>query len=345
MLAHPSLFLFYGFLVFSVLVVLSSDSWFMVWVGLEINVVSFIPLMLVKGNKYRSEARVKYFLIQAFASVLIMMGALLKVCDWALAEQLLAGGVLLKIGAAPFHQWLPSLVEGVSWGCLIVLFILQKVGPLVGLSLLLKTRPHYALLYGTIICCSLIGRVGGLMRPSLRKIMAYSSITHLGWAISSMLFSDLVWVGYYFIYGLVVARAVALFHKEAAFSLNQLMLRSSKARGLMGARLLSLGGLPPFRGFVPKFLVRVGLLEHGVYFLFVMLLRGTFLRLFFYIRVVLRGLVLRRKCTGLFGGAGVDSGVVWLNAVGLLGPSVIFFSLLDFKLSKLWAFKAWKIHV
>jgi NADH-ubiquinone oxidoreductase chain 2 len=345
MIIHPSLALFYGFLIFRVFLVVSAESWFIVWVGLEINAIAFVPLILVKSNKYSSEARVKYFLVQAFGSVIIIRGLLLKRCNWASIEYLLAGGVILKIGGAPFHQWLPSMVEGRSWNCLIVLFVVQKISPLVAVTFLLKDSSYCVLIYVVIVCRSLVGRVGGLITPSLRKIMAYSSISHLGWAIRRLMISSLAWAGYYFIYSLVLFRVADLFNKEEAFSLNQLILGEKRTRGLIGLSLLSLGGLPPFRGFVPKFLVRVGLLQHGTYFIFVILLSGTFLSLFFYVRIVLSGLILRRGSSRLASlGRGLPKGL-WLNTTGILVPRVVFFALLDFKLFKLWAFKAWKMHV
>ncbi|YP_009515504.1 NADH dehydrogenase subunit 2 (mitochondrion) [Hyalella azteca] len=327
MMIHPSLILFYGFLIFSVLLVVCAESWFMIWVGLEMNVMAFIPLILVKGNKYSGEAGVKYFLVQAFASVMIMSGLLLKSCSWVSMECLLASGVLLKMGSAPFHQWLPSLVEGGSWGCLMVLFVVQKISPLVALSFLLKDGDYYVLVYVVIICSTLAGSIGGLMTPSLRKIMAYSSISHLGWAISSLLVSSLTWAGYYFIYSLVLFSAVYLFNKEEAFSLNHLMLGDKKIRGLMSVSLLSLGGLPPFSGFVPKFLVSVGLLQCETYFIFVVLLSGTFLSLFFYMRMVLSGLLLSSGSSSLVSSSWGSPKGVWFNAAGVLMPSVLFFAL------------------
>jgi NADH-ubiquinone oxidoreductase chain 2 len=342
MLIHPALVVFYVFLVFRILLVVSVNSWFIVWVGLEINVIRFIPLIVIKGDKYSNEARVKYFLTQALASVLIIRGVTLRVCNWRLIEHLLAVGVLLKIGRAPFHQWLPSLVEGVSWGCLIVLFILQKVGPLVCLTFLFKAHAHYNLTYLVIVCCSLVGRVGGLMRASLRKIMAYSSIAHLGWVISRILVSNLIWVRYYLIYSFVLISVLSLFKEQGVFSLSQLMLRDKSRRVLTGVRILSLRGLPPFSGFVPKFLVRAALLQNNVYFIFRVLLRSTFLSLFFYTRIVWRRVMLSRRARNLVGGTHTLSKGVWFNVVGLLGVRGGFIVLLNFKLFKLWAFKAQK---
>jgi NADH-ubiquinone oxidoreductase chain 2 len=97
----------------------------------------------------------------------------------------------------------------------------------------------------------------------------------------------------------VLFRVLNLFNKEETFSLNKLVLRGKKTRILMGIGLLSLAGLPPFRGFVPKFLVRVRLLQYETYFIFMVLLSRTFLRLFFYIRIVLNRLILRRGANKL----------------------------------------------
>lgn len=342
MLIHPSLFLFYLSLLFRVFLIISANSWFIVWVGLEINLVFFIPLMLRKTNKYRTEARVKYFLVQAFTSVLIISSSLILREGPLLVSYILLGSIFLKTGRAPFHQWLPSLVEGLSWSCLIVLFILQKVSPILLISFLLKESLNYNLVYVVIIACAIIGRIGGLIRTSLRKVIAYSSISHIRWVLSSILLSNFGWVSYYLIYRVVLICRLRVFNCINIYSINQLTLRGLKSRLISGVRLLSLGGLPPFTGFVPKFMVRVRLLQANVYFIFLVLLAGTFLSLFFYLRLVLVRVILNRANMVFRGQFELKKRRVVLNVIGLIVPTLVFLVWLNFKLFKLRAFKALK---
>nr|QQQ88542.1 NADH dehydrogenase subunit 2 [Hyalella sp. 30-5C] len=324
MLVHPSLFLFYLSLVFSIFLIMSANSWFIVWVGLEMNLIFFVPLMLSKTNKYSSEASIKYFLVQSFTSVLIISSSLILSESHLMAECILLSAIFLKTGSAPFHQWLPSLVEGLSWGCLMILFILQKISPLLLVSFLLKEAFSYNLMYTVIIACATIGSIGGLMSVSLRKIMAYSSISHMSWVLSSMLLSNFGWVSYYFMYSLVLMCSLNVFNTMKMYTINQLTLSSVKSRLVTGLSLLSLGGLPPFTGFVPKFMVSVSLLQASTYFIFLVLLMGTFLSLFFYLRLVLVSVILSSSNMVFKTNFELKKSKVGFNTMGLIIPSLVF---------------------
>nr|QQQ88620.1 NADH dehydrogenase subunit 2 [Hyalella tiwanaku] len=324
MLMHPSLFLFYLSLVLSIFLIISANSWFIIWVGLEMNLIFFIPLMLSKTNKYSSEASIKYFLVQAFTSVLIISSSLILSESYLMVEYVLLSAIFLKTGSAPFHQWLPSLVEGLSWGCLMTLFILQKVSPLLLVSFLLKETLSYSLVYTVIVACAVIGSVGGLMSVSLRKIMAYSSISHMSWVLSSMLLSNFGWVSYYVMYSLVLICTLSVFNSMKMYTINQLTLSSVKSRLVSGISLLSLGGLPPFTGFVPKFMVSVSLLQTNTYFIFLVLLMGTFLSLFFYLRLVLVSVVLSSSNMVFKSNFELKKSKMVFNVMGSVVPSLAF---------------------
>nr|QQQ88789.1 NADH dehydrogenase subunit 2 [Hyalella armata] len=324
MLMHPSLYLFYLFLMITIFLITSANSWFIAWIGLEMNVISFIPLMLMKNNKYSNEASLKYFLVQAFASMLIITSIIMMSCGYLSAEYVLLSALFLKAGGAPFHQWLPSLVEGLSWMSLTVLFILQKISPLLLISFLLLNKMGFILVYTVIVASAVIGSIGGLMSVSLRKIMAYSSISHMSWVISSMFISNFTWLGYYAVYCLVLFCVLDLFKKESVFSINQMMLSGKAIRIIMSVSLLSLGGLPPFSGFIPKFMVSVMLLQNSSYFIFIVLLSSTFLSLFFYIRMVLVGVTLSKGTPIFLKEMQLNHSEVVFNIMGLVVPGLFF---------------------
>nr|QQQ88555.1 NADH dehydrogenase subunit 2 [Hyalella tiwanaku] len=324
MLMHPSLFLFYFSLLLSIFLIISANSWFVVWMGLEMNLIFFIPLMLKKNNKYSNESSIKYFLTQAFASVLIINSALLLSKSVVVLENILLAALLLKSGMAPFHQWLPSLVEGLSWNCLMILFILQKISPLLLISFLLKEGATRGMSYMVIIACAAVGSLGGIMSVSLRKIMAYSSISHMSWVLTSMVLSNFSWMSYYLVYCMVLVCALDMFSKSSVFSINQLMLSAMKIRVVLGVSLLSLGGLPPFTGFVPKFMVSVSLLQNELYFIFFVLLGSTFLSLFFYMRIVLVSAMLSSKNMVFNFKVELKETKISLNVMGLIIPSLFF---------------------
>nr|QQQ88750.1 NADH dehydrogenase subunit 2 [Hyalella tiwanaku] len=324
MLMHPSLYLFYLFLVITIFLITSANSWFIAWIGLEMNVISFIPLMLSKSNKYSNEASLKYFLVQAFASMFIIVSSIIMSCGYLGAEYVLLSALFLKGGGAPFHQWLPSLVEGLSWMSLMVLFILQKISPLLLISFLLMDKMGAILVYIVIVVSAVIGSIGGLMSMSLRKIMAYSSISHMSWVISSMFISNFSWLSYYGVYCLVLFCVLDLFKKESVFSINQMVLSGKTIRFIMSFGLLSLGGLPPFSGFIPKFMVSVMLLQNSSYFIFIVLLSSTFLSLFFYMRMVLVGVTLSSGSPIFFKEMQLKHSDIVVNVMGLVVPGLFF---------------------
>lgn len=110
MMLIPSMLLFLSVLVFSIFLVISSPTWFGAWVGLEVNLMSFIPVMLDRRNLIRVESCLKYFLVQAFSSLILLIALLVVMGEldsiwWGSS----GGGVsiacalIIKLGAAPFH--------------------------------------------------------------------------------------------------------------------------------------------------------------------------------------------------------------------------------------------------
>lgn len=146
--------------------------------GLELNLLSFIPLISAKNNQYSSEAALKYFLIQALGSSVIILAASFALTAAGSAKVLMAVALLLKSGAAPFHFWFPRVIEGLQWPSAIILITIQKIAPMSLLSYL--TLEHiFPVFWAAILISAVVGAIGGLNQTLLRKIIAYSSINHM----------------------------------------------------------------------------------------------------------------------------------------------------------------------
>lgn len=306
----------------SLLVVVSANSWFIAWLGLEINLLSFIPLILFKKNKYSTESALKYFLVQALASVVIITATSLNVLS-DLSTVAISMAVFTKIGAAPSHQWMPAMVDGLSWGLVAVLITLQKVNPFVLIFFLSKNDQIYKIIFAYITLSALVGSIGGLTQTSLRKISAYSSITHISWLLASILCGSWAWASYFMVYALVLISFISLINKTQSSDLNHITtINKSYQSFIIAASVLSLGGLPPFTGFLPKFLIVTQLRQRSQLILALPLLTGTFISLFFYARVLLTSLLLSRTASN----SGLSfkrqtSGLLYFNIAGLLVPS------------------------
>nr|AXI98610.1 NADH dehydrogenase subunit 2 [Pseudoniphargus mateusorum] len=320
MFIHPSFMLFTIFLLFSIVLTISSNSWLFAWVGLEMNLLSFIPIILKKLNKYSTEVSIKYFLIQSVSSVYLLF-FFLFMKSYIIITIMLA--LMLKLGAAPFHQWLPSMADGLSWPSLFILLILQKLNPLILLSFLMKPGELIDVAHIFIFSSALIGSVGGLTHSSLRKILVFSSISHMSWILAAFLASNWAWFNYFLVYAFILLSLIVSLHKTETFSINDLLMKNKSSVSLLiSVSILSIGGLPPFSGFVPKFIVIQPLLSDKLFFTLFFLLLSTFISLFFYARMFLSILLLMNSYNNQNFNYGFNSSLTYLNVSALLLPSI-----------------------
>nr|QHD47878.1 NADH dehydrogenase subunit 2 [Sinacroneuria dabieshana] len=295
MINNPTNLLFTFTLISGTLISISSNSWFGAWMGLEINLLSFIPLMTTPTNLMPSEAALKYFLTQALASATLLFSVILAAMTFNTSHTLLTSNIffntlissslLLKMGAAPLHFWFPGVMEGLNWINSLMLMTWQKIAPLMLLSYNFTLNLFTSFV---IISSIMIGSLGGLNQTSLRKILAYSSINHLGWMTAALLIGENLWNLYFLIYSFLTAALIfmlytfSISHLNQAFSLSALppMIKFS-----LFSTFLSLGGLPPFLGFLPKWLIIQALTDINLKITVILMVMMTLITLFFYVRV------------------------------------------------------------
>nr|UJT63713.1 NADH dehydrogenase subunit 2 [Ptosoproctus baishishanicus] len=292
MFTTPAKALFTSTLVLGTIIAVTSTSWFGVWMGLEINLLSFIPLMTNTKNIMSTEASLKYFLIQALASAILLFSIILMftlsnslLLKPSIFQTLICSALLLKMGAAPFHFWFPGTMEGLSWKNCAILMTWQKIAPLMLLAYVIEMNTF---IMTVIITSVLIGSLGGLNQNSLRKLMAYSSINHLGWMISALVMGDNMWELYFIIYTFLSLSIVLLFSTHHVFHINQNFLTLTNNRitkSCIFLLLLSLGGLPPFMGFFPKWLIIQTLVDMNYQFVATIMVIATLVTLFYYLRL------------------------------------------------------------
>nr|URX54032.1 NADH dehydrogenase subunit 2 [Neotermes fulvescens] len=258
---NPTKILLSVTLIGGILVSISSNSWLGAWMGLEINLMSIIPLMSSQENIYTSEASLKYFIIQALASSTLLFLVMMKaVTSQSLPlseetyEYTIMIPLLLKMGAAPLHWWFPSVMEGLSWMNCLLMMTVQKAAPLMLISYLISTS---TLTLVIILMSVTVGALGGMNQTSLRKILTYSSINHTGWMLMATLGGNNLWVMYFMVYSLLTSTMTMITKSFNISFINQVMTTASKTtiKLMLFTTLLSLGGLPPFVGFFPKWVV------------------------------------------------------------------------------------------
>nr|AML26425.1 NADH dehydrogenase subunit 2 [Staphylinidae sp. BMNH 1274642] len=291
--------MFFISLSIGTLISISSSTWMGMWMGLEINLLSIIPLMNSSKNLYSTEASLKYFITQALASTILLFSTITLLNNISYLFNInnnitlmFNSALFMKMGAAPFHFWFPEIIDGLSWmNCLIILSW-QKIAPMI----ILMYNINFPLYFSIIILFSMmISGIMGLNQVSMRKILAYSSINHIGWMIGSMLFMETIWLMYFLIYTLISINIITIFNLINVFYFKQLcmsMKSNLQIKFFFILNFLSLGGLPPFLGFLPKWLTIENLIKQEAFFLIFIMICLTLLVLYFYIRMIYSSLTM-----------------------------------------------------
>nr|YP_009744342.1 NADH dehydrogenase subunit 2 [Aporrectodea rosea]QIE13197.1 NADH dehydrogenase subunit 2 [Aporrectodea rosea] len=280
-------------LLISTLMALSSTNWILLWGAMELNLLSFIPIMLHTKNNQETEGSVKYFLAQALGSALLLMSSMSM---WMyssfmpnLMPILLTTSVLLKLGSAPCHFWYPSVMASISWISCLILSTWQKITPLTILALLLPLKDTYFIMVMAGVN-ALVGGIMGMNQSQVRTIMAYSSIGHIGWMLSlTAIYKPYISILYFLIYSILITPlflTMMHFNIYSVKHLNKIAAKNLMLHLAVIILLLSLGGLPPLTGFMPKLVTIVMLMESMQPMVF-MLVAGSVMNLFFYLNIAI----------------------------------------------------------
>nr|AII02442.1 NADH dehydrogenase subunit 2 [Stigmella roborella] len=322
-------------LFFSTLIAISANSWLGCWIGLEINLLSFIPLISNSNNLMSSEAALKYFITQAIASSNLLMLILMNFLffNFMFTNKILMiminSSLLMKMGAAPFHFWFPNILEGLSWMNCFILMTWQKITPMILLSYYYCNNFLFLIIFLT----SMIGAIGGLNQKSLRKLMAFSSINHMGWMIAALMMSENLWNFYFIIYSLLTMIMCYMFFMFNSFYLNQIFYINYKKsiKFFIFLNLLSLGGLPPFMGFLSKWIILNNLIDNKLIMISFILIMSSLITLYMYIRITYSALMfnhLKMKWFNIYINNKINFKMMFISTIsmfGLLFSTLIFY--------------------
>nr|YP_010385158.1 NADH dehydrogenase subunit 2 [Tritodynamia horvathi]UPM51612.1 NADH dehydrogenase subunit 2 [Tritodynamia horvathi] len=285
-----SYFFFLLTLILGSMISISSNSWFGAWIGLELNLMSFIPLIALKMNPFFSESSLKYFLIQALGSVLFISSSFLFISFPYFSVLSIFFALLLKLGGAPFHFWFPQVMEGLKWPQIFLLSTIQKLAPLTLISYLMTDYTLIKVIMLSAILSAMIGSLSGLNMTLLRKIIAFSSINHLSWMLIAISISDMSWIFYFLVYSFMLVPITSIFHKLQSFSLSSLIQSDQNSTFhsfIISLNFLSLGGLPPMTGFIPKWVIIQIMVNLNLFIPLFFLLTSALITLYFYLRIII----------------------------------------------------------
>nr|UPL65933.1 NADH dehydrogenase subunit 2 [Dicyphus sp.] len=277
---NMSKIMFMFIMIISLIMVSSSSNMMSMWVSLEINMMMFIPLMNEKNN---SQSMMMYFLTQSMASMMFMISILNN--NMFNMMMLMSLSMFMKMGMPPFHQWLPEIMAKISWNLCFLMMTLQKIPPMMVMTQIMENNYMNNLI---IISSIVFSAIIGLNQTSMRKLMAYSSMSHTGWMLMCMKLSNKSWMSYMMIYMIMMMMMCQFLSKMNIFYLNQMniqMMENSNKIMLMMS-MMSMGGMPPFLGFLPKWMTIQLIIKSEEMFMMLIMLFMSVVTMFYYLRMM-----------------------------------------------------------
>nr|ATD83189.1 NADH dehydrogenase subunit 2 [Dendrocopos syriacus] len=278
-------------------ITISSNHWAMAWAGLEINTIAIIPMISKSHHPRAIEATIKYFLVQAAASASILFSSLINAWStgqWDITQLtnptsclLLTAAIAMKLGLVPFHFWFPEVLQGSPLTTALLLSTVMKFPPIT-ILLLTSNSLHPPLLTLMAIASAALGGWMGLNQTQVRKILAFSSISHLGWMIIIIIYTPKLTLLTFLLYTLLTSTIFLSLNTSHITKLSTLLTSWTKTPMLNATlmlTLLSLAGLPPFIGFLPKWLIIQELTKQEMTPTALTLALLSLLSLFFYLRL------------------------------------------------------------
>jgi NADH-quinone oxidoreductase subunit N len=306
----------YGFCL-----LMSADSFLTLFLGLEIMSIPVYVMVLLAFQRPESvEAALKYLVLGGTATALFLMGvSLLYGGTGSLAISAFTGALgssdpmaiaavvlvlvafFLKAAIVPFHAWAPDAYEGASLSVTAFMATIIKAGVVLAALRLFATAPVSPLTVDLLALLPLVSIVWGnltaMRQTSFRRMIAYSSIAHAGYLFYAFLgagpgrFQAVVF--YLVAYGVLNLLAFASIPagdddaaRDNLDNLKGLFHRNPYAAIMIGMAMLSLAGIPPFPGFVAKFLIFKNVMAAGFTVYAVLGLVGSYLGIYFYLRVI-----------------------------------------------------------
>nr|AFH73486.1 NADH dehydrogenase subunit 2 [Basileuterus tristriatus] len=278
-------------------ITISSNHWIMAWTGLEINTLAILPLISKSHHPRAIEAATKYFLTQSAASALVLFSSMTNAWhtgQWDITQLthptsslILTSAIAMKLGLVPFHFWFPEVLQGSPLTTGLLLSTIMKLPP-IALLYMTSHSLNPTLLTTLAILSTALGGWMGFNQTQIRKVLAFSSISHLGWMAIIIIYNPKLTLLNFYLYAMMTATIFLTLNTIKVLKLSTLMTAWTKIPSLNAMlllTLLSLAGLPPLTGFLPKWLIIQELTKQDMAPAATLISLLSLLSLFFYLRL------------------------------------------------------------
>uniref|UniRef100_UPI0030E1F31C NADH dehydrogenase subunit 2 n=1 Tax=Thrips brunneus TaxID=3118777 RepID=UPI0030E1F31C len=284
--------LFLMSLISSIFICLSSSSFLSMWMSMEINLFSMIPLISMNQKIFSEKSTMMYFLIQSISSSIIIISISLNSETLkSFSISLIFMAIFMKLGMFPFHFWMISTIEGMEWNLAFLMMTLQKMIPISVLMMFI----HQKMIILFCLMNSFIVAISGITMFSMRKILGFSSVNHLSIMLITMILSKKAFKMYFLIYSFMTFSATKSLKTTNTNFIFQTMtvFKHNKMNNLINLILfLSMAGIPPLLGFMPKMITILLMLKSTMMMSVLIILILNTLSTFFYLRISLNNIIM-----------------------------------------------------
>ncbi len=280
---YPVFSLLFSTIILGTIIRVSANRIFIIWIGLEINLISFLPLILLNQHFYSSISAIKYFLTQSTASIILLISFLTQSL-LPIRRIIILIAIIIKAGLPPYHFWFPSVIQSTNWFICLILSTWQKLAPLTLIFFIYNKSK----LFLTLILLSLfISSIGGISQTKLRPLIAYSSIGHISWILRVNIISITPAFLYLIFYLTIIITIFSLLRKITTSSLYKFFKLNTNIKSLIITAIIifSLRGLPPFVGFFLKWIVLESILKQRL-LLAAFLILSSIINLSYYLNLI-----------------------------------------------------------
>uniref|UniRef100_UPI00300196A2 NADH dehydrogenase subunit 2 n=1 Tax=Limassolla dispunctata TaxID=3019670 RepID=UPI00300196A2 len=272
--------LFLIMLNIGVMISISSNNWILIWCGLEISMISFMPLF-VSNKIITAESAIKYFIVQSVSSSMLMLGMLIMIMKGEYNyDYMIKSSLLMKMGVAPFHNWILTVIEGLDLKMTFIMLTINKVTPITIMS---YTNSNLILLSSiNLVMASILS----MNQNSIKKLITYSSMFNMSLMLM-IIKMNLMWILYLMNYSILLAMMVLLMNKMKVMYINQVIMIDNKMinKMLVWTIMLSMGGMPPLMGFSIKYMVMQIMVDNNMYVPMFILITTSLVMMVVYLRM------------------------------------------------------------